>query len=482
MPSVRFTAREVPAGSTRRDFGRTLFLHQPDAAATDLDTIIRDRQLRRYGNSAAVEDDWAAGHAVRIAAARYFAQVPFPGPLLVGGWFDADVVGRILGSSTHSAANQLAALGTFTLSFGSSVTADIDFSSVTTFAAAATAVETALAAVFTGSTCDYSAANTRFECTFPADANIMGGFAESEASTDLGLFGGTILPGIEDEADMSEAASRLNADPRDWFGIAIDPAQPKTQRDAIKTWAAANGKFYGYQYGDVGTLTANETASEGADDFSTAADGVFGFWSRVGDDKAIRTLGAFASIDFRNPGSYMTLDSKVLAGATPDVLSDTARAELERKRINFYAPNLGKPGLVHGGTTYGTWMDHYVFLRWIQDAIEVAMGNLLVASKVVPQDERGRGLIVRELDMIGSEGVAAGGISPGEVTEAFAAEIRQVTGNPNFDGVLSAGYLPYVGEFTPAVRAQGRVSPPTYLFGRFGSAVHTIEGTIVFGL
>ena len=482
MASVRFTAREIPAGSARRDFGRTLFIQQADTAATDLDTIVRDRQLRRYGNAAAVEDDWPVGHPVRTAAARYFAQVPFPGPMLTGGWFDADVVGRVLGSGTHLAANQLSSLGTFTLSFGASQTADIAFGAISTFAAGATAIQSALAAVISGATCAYSSANGRFECTFPAAANIAGGFTDNAASRGLGLFSAIVLPGIEDEANISGAASRLNANERDWYGVSIDPAQPLAQRTAMKTWTEANKKLYSYDMSDVSALTANETTSEAALDFAAQRRRTFGVWSRTADSKALSLMGRFASIDFRNPGSYITGKFKLLPGCNPDALSDTERAELTRKRINFYAPDVGQPGIVAEGTTYGTWIDHVVFLDWITDAVEVAMGNLAVASNTIPQDDSGRGRILREMDMIGSEARAAGGLSPGEVSEPFAAEIRQVTGNPNFDGILTQGYLPYVAPFTAAVRAQGRIAPPTYLFGRFAGAVHDIEGSIVFGL
>ena len=481
MASVRFTAREIPAGSTRRDFGRTLFIQKADTAATDLAVITRDRQLRRYGNAAAVEADWPAEHPVRNAAARYFAQIPFPGPMVVGGWFDGDVVGRVLGGTPGTVAN-IQAVGSSVLQFGASATATINFATPTTNALVATAVQTALAAVVTGATCAYSTANARYQCTFPADANIAGGFAENAASRALGLFSATVLPGIEDEADIAAAAARLNADPRGWFGVFIDPAQPTAQRTAMKTWAEANKKLYAYDFHDVGTLTANETASEGALDFAAQRRFTAGMFTRTADQKALSLLGRFASVDFRQPGSYITGDAKILPGCNPDVLSDTERAELTRKRINFYAPDLGRPGIVNGGTTYGTWIDHVVFLEWMRDAVEVAMGNILIASNVVPQDDSGRGLILREIDMLGSEARAAGGLSPGAVSESFAAEIRQVTGNPNFDGILPQGYLPYVAPFTAAVRAQGRIAPPTYLFGRFAGAVHAIEGSIVFGL
>ena len=481
MASVRFTAREIPAGSARRDFGRTLFIQQADTSATDLDTIVRDRQLRRYGNAAAVEDDWPIGHPVRAAAARYFAQVPFPGPMLTGGWFDADVVGRVIGGSPGTV-TAIRAVGSSVLQFGASATAAINFATPATFAAIATAVQTALAAVISNATCAYSSANARFECTFPAAANISGGFTDNAASRALGLFSAIVLPGIEDEANISGAASRLNANERDWYGVSIDPAQPLAQRAFMKTWAEANKKLYSYDMSDVSALTANETTSEAALDFAAQRRRTFGVWSRTADQKALSLMGRFASIDFRNPGSYITAKFKLLPGCNPDVLSDTERAELTRKRINFYAPDVGQPGIVAEGTTYGTWIDHVVFLDWITDAVEVAMGNLAVASNTIPQDDSGRGRILREIDMIGSEARASGGLSPGEVSEPFAAEIRQVTGNPNFDGILTQGYLPYVAPFTPAVRAQGRIAPPTYLFGRFAGAVHDIEGSIVFGL
>ena len=80
------------------------------------------------------------------------------------------------------------------------------------------------------------------------------------------------------------------------------------------------------------------------------------------------------------------------------------------------------------------------------------------------------------------QGVLNGGIAPGQVSEALAADIRQATGNVSFDGFLSAGYLVHIGSVAaqPQADREARKSPPVRGWLKGSGAVHSIDVRLTF--
>ena len=88
-------------------------------------------------------------------------------------------------------------------------------------------------------------------------------------------------------------------------------------------------------------------------------------------------------------------------------------------------------------------MDYFV--KWLSNALEVEQYNVLKAGRL-NQTDQGQGALLDAINGVLEQGVSNGGMAPGQVDPQAQAEIRAATGNPNFDGYLSTGYLA-VGRF-----------------------------------
>ena len=74
-----------------------------------------------------------------------------------------------------------------------------------------------------------------------------------------------------------------------------------------------------------------------------------------------------------------------------------------------------------------------------------------------------------------------GGIAPGTLTEQLANVIRTTTGNVDFDGYLSSGYLTNVGSFNDQSQAdrEARKSPPVSIWLKGSGAIHSLDVNIL---
>ena len=143
--AVRVTARILPTGAVRREFGNTLFLDYVTAAVTDREPSALLRGVTAHPDLASVT---AAGHPQSVvdAATIYFQQEPFPKALLVGSVVAELQEAYVLGG-VPAAVSVIEALGdNVTLSLdGYGFTADFD--SVSTYAAIAAALQTGIRAI-----------------------------------------------------------------------------------------------------------------------------------------------------------------------------------------------------------------------------------------------------------------------------------------------------------------------------------------------
>ena len=100
--AVRVTARILPTGAVRREFGNTLFL---DNGTTVVDARVAALRaaVRSYPDLASVSAD-GQPQSVIDAAAIYFQQEPYPKALLVGTVVAAVQDAFILGAKPGSVA------------------------------------------------------------------------------------------------------------------------------------------------------------------------------------------------------------------------------------------------------------------------------------------------------------------------------------------------------------------------------------------
>ena len=135
------------------------------------------------------------------------------------------------------------------------------------------------------------------------------------------------------------------------------------------------------------------------------------------------------------------------------------------------------------GKSFGTWSDVKVWLDWVRNAIEVETYTTIKSSRQAAPD-RGRrfSAIFDAITQVCEQGVRNGGIAPNPVSPATRQAIQQATGNGDFNGVLSTGYLVYSGPIAEQSQSDrvARKSPPFQVWLKGSGAVHFVDIDVVF--
>lgn len=263
----------------------------------------------------------------------------------------------------------------------------------------------------------------------------------------------TADPGI-----AADLAAILKADNTGWYAFSLD-SNSQLEVAAAATWAEANDRPQSYNNSDNICITTATTDIFSAE--KTAATqrstGIF-CGSQVLNYAGAALLGVILPL---TPGSY-TGAFKTLANVPADpssVLTETAITNLEAKNGNFYTTLAGVNIDYQTITGSGEFFDIPIFVDWLQNAIQVAVFNLLISSNKVPFTDAGVAMVVNAIKGVMKQGIANGGLAstpPPIVSAPLVATLSQ--------SQLSARQLPNV-TFTATL----------------AGAIHgvTISGTVV---
>ena len=485
---VRVTAQIAPQGLIQREFGRTLVLVQHDVTRPF-------ERLRVYSNFDQVGADYDPDDAAYQAALIYFQQQPFPRNFLVGTWLNAAVDSRIVGTAPATVA-EIQAFGTVTVSFNGE-DMSLALGTPTDYDEIATTLQTAIRVLTFDGAGDievgYDPTRGAFVVTIPLQDNAPVPIAASlftstgNAAADLGLSvdaGAQYTAGHGSETIL-EALDALRLVDEDWYFLALENGIVDTVRVLdVAAWVGTQPRMLALDTAQAEVLTAGESGSYAAQLAALDYDRTFLVWSATQDYKALSLAARFSSVNFAAPHALITGKFKDLRGTLPDSLTPTEKAELDRKRLNHYSPFGGDSIVAEGWTLApGVWIDVRYWLDWLVNATQVAVYNLLRQSPArVPQTEAGMAAIQAVVERVCEQGVLNGGIAPGQVSEALAADIRQATGNMNFDGFLSGGYLVHIGSLAaqPQADREARKSPPVRVWLKGSGAVHAIDVDLTF--
>jgi len=481
--NVRITASLASDAGLRAEFGRTLYLAQDSSTPTTAVAIAQQRSTRGatvYATAAAVDAAFPAGSQPREAAAIYFQQSPYPKNLVIGQQISAAQRGYVFGVDPGTV--DYAALGSTSLELGGTAF-NVNFSAVTTLAAAAGVIQTAMRAVRFGATATATVVGGALVVSSPQAQSIGTGFTNSATARALGLFGQSVqvFDGLASETPI-QALSRIEAEDDSWYYVALDPAIYDTSAVVdIANWVNARVNYFAQDSTQGSALTANESTSFLAQVSALGQQRSFGVWSASADHKALSLAARMGAVDFERPGSATTAKYRQLPGTVPDVLTPSQKDELRRKRVNFYTTEHGT-SIVAEGTAYNGWIDERIWLDWFTNRMRQSIFSLLVNSRRIPQTDDGMAALLDGVIGVCEIGVSSGFIAPGSVSPALAAEIALITGNADFDGFLSTGYLVYappIAEQSLADR-QSRVSPPISVWVKGGGALHRVNIAILF--
>lgn len=473
---VRISAsKRAGAVASIETFGRTLVIGVSAVLSAG-----GSGKVRRYTRLTDVQTDFASTTQEYQAAQAYFGQNPRPRDLLIARWANANVDTVVTGG-TPTAANAVAvaAISDGSVTIGGVEVSGIDFSGDSSYADVAATLQAALQAEtdarFSGATVAFTGGV--FVVTFTSRGDLGGAFTAGTTGTNvaslLGLTadeGATYLGGSDAEtiADCVGAVDRVN--PNWYFCLLVrDYHGTQTMQDMAAA-IEARRKLYCAGSSEAAAIVANDATAQasmlaGRNYARTNLN-----WSREAGNLPARIAGFMSGIDYRIPGSYRTHKFARLAGEPSSDLTTTQKGELRRKRINFV------DGIYCDGVQLleGLFQDEQYWLDWLTVRVESAMWLLLQSS--VPQTTAGVASVRDTLVQVLEGAVASGGIARGTVSPDMARDIRNTIGDPAFDGVLSRGYLIWIGSIAaqPAADRLNRIGPPVKIWLRGAGAIHSI--------
>ena len=462
-------------------FGVTLF--------ATLDTTLAPSgsgKVARYNNLVAVSGDFATTSEPYKAASAYFAQTPYPAPLVVSRFVTTAQGSQLVGGD-HDSVATIAGLGsaTFTISGEDS---SPDFTGDTAFSDVATTLQAALRANtdLPGNSdieVSYDATADRFDVTYdfdsdgdPYDITVASG----AAATALGLdadSAATVRPGSAVES-IATFLSKTSQRDDDWYWLTVDNTiGDSANADLTAAWAETSKRQFVLDVTGAGVLTGTSTdrahVLSGLEYERTML-----VYSATRDYKATSVEGLFAGVDLGTANSMLTAKFKSLSGRAADTLTDSEISTLTNARINYYT-GFGGSNILSEGVSLkpGAYPDTRFFLDWFVDRAQSDVFTLLRTTRRVPQTDDGVALLIDAVEAVCREGVRSGAVAPGDIPESVANDIRVVTGNADFGRTLNLGWLVYVEPLSTLTSAEvaAREVPPVHVWMNVAGAVHSVD-------
>ena len=497
---IQVNARITPsgAGGATAGFGNAMFVtSNPDVLGTG-----SGERVRRYSNVNDLALDFAPGSEPYKAGSSFFAQLPNR-QFLVGPWdaSERDVIAGTLITATTAADAIQALSGTINLTYKEDGIAPLTGitqipEGVAGLESAVGILNRALEATQAGSSPGDVANIEAFRYVAvnatQGKINVIGAVSAT-LSTTAGDFAGSLAaplglaeptPGTDIAVEpFATAISAIASEVNDWYFLTLDADTLNVSGAVVAAarWCESddNSKMLVFDETDASVLTTNESASTAAQLRALAFKRTAVVYSATPDYKSAAVAGRLASVDFSSSGALIDPMYDELVGTAPDdALTSTQRAELARKRVNFYN-TLGTQGAFQRGWTVADdgWMDTQY---WIDEFVSDVRGGIfgvLRSSNRVAQTDAGIERIRNAITASCERGVRNGGIAPGTVSTAAAADIRAVTLNPSFGRRLPLGYLVHIGALADQtdIDRAARRSPAIRVFVRGSGSIQTVS-------
>ena len=488
---VRATGTILSGGAASGEFGRGLLLTKD----TTLDGG-GGGKVGVYASQSALESVFAANSEPRKAGAAWFAQTPYPKPLMVGRQNDAAVNTSVVGG-TPDPASDIDEVSNGSFRFGGKEYTGLDFSSASSYTAQAAVLQTKLRADTSAGDTFHNAlvsyANGRFLVTLAGPQAIGEGGLMTAA--DAGTFVGGML-GLSAAAGarykrggpqetVAAALSAIAAVNGDFYFVLLDASEAgQDSGKEVSEWCQANGRMAVVVSDADETLAGGDTESLAAELYAEQRSRTVCCYDGAAESYLHVSIAArMSAVDFDQANSLITAKFKNCPGIAASEITQTQKEELDRKRCNYYTRFGARAFFAEGVTTDpAAWIDSQYWLDWVVGKIQSEVLNLLSAAKKVPQASAGMAALRNTVNGVMEIGVRNGGIAPGVVSELMASDIRASTGNQSFDGNLTRGYLTWVGALDKQNQTDraARKSPPIKVWMKGSGALHSANISLVF--
>ena len=483
---VRVSDSIVATGVLRRELGIGLFVTVDNHLGLGADRVAI------YSDFASLAKKFPIDSEPYKAGQAWFSQSPFPRNLVVGRWFNEAAGAQLTGGKVTKTAVELEALkatGKLSITINATPYTDtvVDFTDITSYADAATKIQTALTTAGAAVTVTYNPLTGGFVITTTQtgnDKSISYAVAPSEGedlSQILFLRDNLALSkqdGITAET-IVEALNAIQTYNDGWYFIMLDHSVDNNETlHALADYVETNRYMFSAQTISPQVLTPGETESTAYQLYQKQLQRTWMTYSGAQDYKDVSIAGRFSSINFNASNSMITAKFKQLPSLQSDVISLTQLKELERKRTNYYT-KFATRAVYSEGTTFSNdaFIDVRYALDWFVNAIQVDIFNLLYASGRIPQTHQGEAVIVDVINRVCVQAVANGMIAGNQVSEAMKNDIILTTGNQDFDGFLASGYLIWSQPIAdqPLSERNARKSTAKKVWLKSSGAIHSVE-------
>lgn len=294
---------------------------------------------------------------------------------------------------------------------------------------------------------------------------------------------------------LTNAMNMIIDNTTNWVTLATifdpDGGAGNTAKQELATWTSAQNFRYCYVCWDSDVNApagTTEPTTLGEILTANALGGTALLWSAlvqtpniisVGFDKAAFLCGAIASVNFTRKNGRVNFSYVSQAGLVPDVYSGTAAFNLLDNNYNFYG-NVSTAAqqfkFLYDGGISGVylWVDSYINQIWLNDALQLALLNLLTSIHSIPYNQDGYALVRAAcMDPI-TQALNFGAIRAGVSLSALqAAEVNNAAG-VTIDTVLSSqGW--YLQIVDPSAQTRSlRQSPGLTLWYADGQSINAI--------
>lgn len=409
-------------------FGQLVMMSK--SANLGVTPITTQERIRKYSSMAAVAADYIDGTEINKAATAYYAQVPRPIYFMVGLIDGGNTAAYATGTSTlNLGALQAVTAGGFTMTIDGVLTVitAVNLSGATSFAAAATLVQTKLNAQKPGTTCTYN--GTHFVITSPTTgvtstitvaSSDVGGLAAA-----LGMLAAALTQGQASETP-AQALTECEQVDNSFYGIVLDKEFDDTQAAYdVAVWAQARTKKFFNTTNDPVCLTnANTGTIAGQMEAASLGNTLSTYAPTAGSYAGASVAGRAFTVNFEGTNTTITLMYKKLPTIPVARITSGQNANLNNINCNVFLDVGGNSFFAESKMADGSYFDTKHGLDWLQNRIETDVFNLMYQSPTkVPYTDTGVSMIIQKVQQGLRQGVTNGLIAPGYTTDGEYLEL-----------------------------------------------------------
>ncbi|EIC83985.1 DUF3383 domain-containing protein [Serratia sp. M24T3] len=470
----------LAASGDALDLNGVILTNSAYAPVGTLSTFTDDDDVGTYYGTAATEYSMA-----EIYLQGYTNCTSLPGTLYFWGYNTTDVSAWLrsasMSSMTVSALKLLSGSLTLTVDNGTSITGAIDLSSVTSFAGAAAAIQTALGDTVSVA---YDTTVTAFiisSATTGANSAIT--YASGDLATSLLLTsatGAVISQGADAITDPTDSFTALIAATDDWATFTTSFECSVSQHLLFAEWCSNKSDRYAYVgWSNDGT----ETVSGSTETMAYQIDEVYSYGGTIpvyGDQThAASVMGWAAALNFDQENGRNSLKYTQLDGLLAQASTDAEWTALEANGYNFYgqygANNIAEkywaPGSITGDYL---WADAYFGQIWLNANLQSAILTGFLDKTNLPYNTTGKATVESWCSDVIAQFKTWGGISTGtSLDSSQILKIKSIVGTDISTTLTNTGYYMYIGSFT-ATQRMDRESVVVYLWYTDGGQIQSL--------